>query len=163
MMLYSMMSPERKSQIKKCLVAWKATPPSKGERHPGVTVNDVTAKDAVQRVLDGESMSSVARALGLTHVSISKWVRGLNRPYLRQEVSGERAAWVKIRRPGMVSDEAALQGIRRVRAGETCYCVAMDVGVTPEALGYWVRGEHRPYLLAQLDHASVTIGEGKGT
>ena len=150
MTLYPIMSPERKAQIKRTLAAWKSTPPNFGENHRIVTVKDDMAREAIQHVLDGESMTSVAHNLGLTHATVSMWVRGIKRPYLRQQVSGERSAWIKVRRPGMITDDAALEGIRRVRNGETKYRVAKDIGVTPEALGYWVRGEHRPYLLAQL-------------
>jgi len=86
----------------------------------------------------------------VTHTTVSYWVRGAKRAYLRRDVSGERSAWIKVRRPGMIADELALEGIRRVRAGALIKDVAKDIGVTPEALGYWVRGAHRPYLLAQL-------------
>lgn len=150
MTLYPLMSPRRQEQIRHCLSIWKATPPNFGEKHRGATVSDIVAREAVRRVLQGESMTSVARSLGLTHSAVSYWVRGFKRPYLREQVSGERLTWGKTYRPGMVTDAVALEAIKRVKSGEMIKTVAEDIGVTGGALGFWVRGRNRSHLLAKL-------------
>jgi hypothetical protein len=82
MTLYGLMSPERQRQIARVLALWRATPNNFGEKHYEVTINDVAALAAMRRVLAGERITHVAAELGLTHGTLSLWMRGKRRGYL---------------------------------------------------------------------------------
>lgn len=166
MTLFPLMSTRRKGQITKVILLWKSRAAGHGVHHHGVKINNEEAVIAVKRVLDGESMSSVANDLGISHATISFWMKGGNRPEIRT-LLGSRTDEIKESSTGQnhyrvtIDDNAALAAMQRVQNGESMYSVGHSLGVTPETVSFWMRGLKRPYLLAQLTQEEAQPQGGK--
>ena len=155
--IYPLLSPTRQHQIERVLAVWRTTGTSTGEGHHGITTSDHEALEAMRRVQRGEGLTHVARSLGLDHVVLSNWLLGKARPYLLQRLGGPFVRQ-RVRLRGMenpnatASDAAALEAMRRVRAGETQTAVARELGISQVALSGWLRGKNRPDLLHRLNN-----------
>lgn len=155
MTIFSLMSKRRQGQIMHVLSSWKSRGATHGSQHYGVTRSDAEAVEAIKRVLAGESMSSVARSIDVSHATISFWMKGGNRPEIRA-LLGDLASQIKESSCGQnhyrvtVSDDQALDAMRHVKHGESMYSVGRGIGVTPETISFWMRGLKRSYLLSRL-------------
>lgn len=155
MTLYPLMSPHRQAQISLPLEAWRNRGGQRGESHPGATIHDADALEAMRHVRDGRSVELVAESLGVTRHTVSLWMRGEKRPYLLEQLNAEeqpnhwRYNGGRQRRRSF-PDAQALEAIRRVRNGESQASVARDLGVLDVVIFNWVKGKNRPHLLAQL-------------
>jgi transposase-like protein len=164
MTLYPLMSTKRKREIHKAISHWRTTGAKFGALHYSAVMSDKDAVDIVKRVLSGESMTSVSREFGISHATISMWMKGASRPEIR-ELLGPLADKIKINARGQnhylvtVSDDDAIVAMRRARNGETHYKIAKELGVSQDTFSFWMRGVKRPYLLARLEQESLTSKE----
>lgn len=169
MTIYPLMCTRRQEQISYVLKSWKSRGALRGYKHYSVTVDNATAVLALKRILNGESMASVAKDLGVSHSTISFWMKGGNRPELRA-LLGDLAQKIKETSCGQnhyrvtVSDKEALDAMRRVRLGESMYRIAKELNLSWNTINFWMRGLKRPYLLAQLqqeDHSVKEVSDGR--
>jgi transposase-like protein len=155
MTLYPMMSSKRKEQIHKALSVWKSKGAKFGEHHYRVKVDDHDMLAAMRRVQAGESLTAVARELGVSHSAFSMSMNGLSRPELMKSLTDGHITR-RTRTYGQshynvtVNDEEALTAMRRVQTGESMYSVAKSLDLDPNTVSFWMRGLKRPYLLARL-------------
>lgn len=155
MTLYPLMSPSRQQQIAHALMHWKSTGAAHGARHYNAVLTDDEALTVMRRVQAGESTLSLEREVGVSHTTISFWMRGLKRPYLFKRLAGDNAV-PKDRGHGQdhylstINDDDALNAMRRVLAGASMYRVARELQINDGTLSAWMRGTARPSLLAQL-------------
>lgn len=155
MTLSPLMSPSRKSQIRTSLIAWRLRKVPHGETHYGATVSDDDALSAMRRVVNGEGVTAVARDIGVHHVVLSMWLRGVTRSYLMKQL-GVTYIRKKICPSGesnhntTISDNDAIAAMVRVYNGEGMYAVAKSIGISGPILSEWLRGRSRPYLLKRV-------------
>lgn len=158
MTLYPLMSHKRQFEITKTLNFWRSKGARFGALHYNAVASDEEALAIMQRIKAGESMNALEQELGISHTTMSMWMRGTKRQNLREALEGPDAPPPIARNKGaghrlsFYSDEEVLSAMRRIRTGNvTMYRIAKELGITANAVKDWMSGKNRPYLLAQLN------------
>lgn len=157
MTVYPLMSPKRQGQIRKVLSVWKGRGAKFGALHYRSVATDEEALAIMRRIDAGESMNQLEKELGISHTTMSMWMRGTKKPYLRTLLYGDNPPPVVDRSQGAhhrlssYGDDDALKIIREIRSGKTTvYRAAKSLGLSFNAVSDWCSGKNRPYLLAQV-------------
>ena len=157
MMIHKLVSTKRKLEIEKSVRLWFSRGAKSGDRHYNSVATDEEALNIMRRIEAGESMNQLGKELGISHTTMSMWMRGTKRPYLRSLLYGDVLPEILPRNRGAghrlssYGDSAVLEVIREIRKGKmTIYRAAKNMGLTFNAVSDWCSGKNRPYLLAQI-------------
>lgn len=146
MTLYGLMSPTRQAQIRKALAMWKSVKPM-------IVVQDAAAREAIKRVYAGDSITAVAKDIGVTDACLGYWVRGQQRSHLLIQLRQEGfvdGAWSLYRKPFIHDDEVIRMALVRIQNGESINKIASDLHVGKDTIHDWIDGKRRGHVVEQM-------------